>query len=106
MIGFTEEQKENIKKTGRSGYLNGEIFETAFFHTGVDNILKARVDSIGRYAWAKNAKIFHDHPMMSGKREEMDALYEQAYAGPRHDHDNELYAKRMKELGLEDYKFD
>jgi glycosyltransferase involved in cell wall biosynthesis len=86
--------------------LGGNFFEPEFYHTGVDNILKARCDKAGKYAWAKNAKIFHDHPMMSGKKEEMDALYEQAYTGPRHDHDNELYARRMVELGLQDYSFE
>lgn len=35
--------------------------------------------------------------MMSGKKEDMDSLYEQAYNGPRHDHDNALYEKKMKE---------
>ena len=82
-------------------HLDGEIFHTGYFHTGPDNELLARVEKIGKYAWAKNACVFHDHPMMSGKKEDMDELYIQAYSGPRHDHDNALYAERSKKYGFE-----
>ena len=105
MNGFTEEQKENIKRTGRSGYLGGAFFDTDFNHTGVDNILLARCEKIGKYTYAEKAKVFHDHPMMSGKREEMDELYAQAYSGPRHDHDDEMYHKKMAEYGLDEKRF-
>jgi hypothetical protein len=82
--------------------LDGEFFHTGYYHTGCDNELMARVEKVGKYAFAKNAKIYHDHPMMAGKgKTPMDELYEQAYSGPRHDHDNELYAERSKKYGFE-----
>lgn len=87
-------------------YLEGEFFHTGFYHTGCDNDLLARVEKIGKYSWAEKAKIFHDHPMMSGKPEDMDALYEQAYTGPRHDADDRLYAERAIKYGYADKKWD
>ncbi len=85
--------------------LGGNFFETEFYHTGVDNILQAQCERAGKYVWCEKAKILHDHPMIYQYQKENDALYEQAYTGPRHDHDDELYVKRMKELGLENRKF-
>ena len=86
-------------------YLDGEFFHTGYNHTGCDNELLARVEMIKKYSWAENAKIFHDHPMMSGKSEDMDRFYEQAYVGPRHDADNKLYAERAKKYGFENRKW-
>lgn len=86
-------------------YLGGSFFDTDFFHTGVDNILMARCEKIGKYVYAEKAQIFHDHPMMSGKQEDMDELYNQAYRGPRHDHDDEMYHKKMVEYGLDEKRF-
>ena len=86
-------------------YLDGEIFHTGYYHTGCDNELRARVEKIDKYAFAKNAKIFHDHPMMAGNKAEMDVFYAQAYAGPRHDHDDILYAERAKKYGFADRKW-
>jgi glycosyltransferase involved in cell wall biosynthesis len=85
--------------------LDGEIFHTGYNHTGCDNELRARVEKLGKYAWAEKAKIFHDHPMMSGSKADMDALYEQAYNGPRHDADNKLYAERALKFGFADRKW-
>lgn len=85
--------------------LGGNFFETEFYHTGVDNILQAQCERAGKYVWEPRAKIFHDHPMVYNYQKENDALYEQAYSGPRKAHDDELYARRMKELGLENRKF-
>lgn len=106
MTGFTPEQLENIKKNGRSGYLEGEFFHTGYNHTGCDNELRARVEMIGKYAFGKKAQIFHDHPMMAGNRAEMDHLYEQAYNGPRHEADDKLYAERAIKYGFADRKWD
>jgi len=86
-------------------YLGGNFFDTDFYHTGVDNLLQGRCEKINKYFWSKNAKIIHDHPMMAGKKEDMDDLYKQAYSGPRHDHDNKLYLQKVKEYGLEDRKW-
>jgi len=85
--------------------LGGAFFDTDFYHTGVDNLLQARCEKWKKYVWCERAKILHDHPMIYNYTRENDVIYEQAYTGPRHDHDDELYARRMKELGLEDRKF-
>jgi glycosyltransferase involved in cell wall biosynthesis len=82
-------------------YLDGEFFHTGYYHTGCDNELRARVEMIGKYAFGKKAEIFHDHPMMAGSKAGMDIFYEQAYGGPRHDADNQLYAERAKKYGFE-----
>lgn len=86
-------------------YLDGEFFHTGYNHTGCDNELMARVEMIGKYAWAENAKIFHDHPMMAGSKADMDELYAQAYTGPRHDADNKLYLERSKKYGFDKRKW-
>ena len=80
--------------------LGGEFFHTGYYHTGCDNELMARCEMLGKYTWAKNAKIIHDHPINSGFVEGVDEIYAQSYSGPRHDHDNELYEKRSKEFGF------
>ena len=83
-------------------FLDGEIFHTGYKHTGCDNELRARVEKIGKYSWAEKATIFHDHPMRAGSKTDMDALYEQAYSGPRHDADDKLYAERAIKYGFAD----
>ncbi len=86
-------------------YLEGEFFSTAYNHTGCDNELKARVEMIGKYAWAPRAEIFHDHPMMAGNKDQMDGLYAQCYSGPRHDADDKTYAERALKYGFADKKW-
>ncbi len=81
--------------------LDGEFFHTGYFHTGVDNELRARVEMLGKYTFGKKAQIFHDHPMMAGSKADMDMLYAQAYSGPRHDEDDKLYMERAKKFGFE-----
>src|SRR6185436_17344369 len=44
-------------------YLGGAFFDVDFNHTGVDNILLARCEKIGKYVWCEKSKVFHDHPM-------------------------------------------
>lgn len=87
-------------------YLEGEFFHTGYNHTGCDNELRARVEMIGKYTFGKKAQIFHDHPMMAGSKADMDHLYAQAYSGPRHDHDDKLYAERAKKYGFENRSWD
>jgi len=112
MIGLNDHywQKEHVAAHWLASkkllpHLDGEFFHTGYNHTGCDNELMARVEKIGKYAWAEKATIFHDHPMMSGKKEEMDSLYEQAYSGPRHDADDKLYAERAIKYGFADRKW-
>jgi len=85
--------------------LDGEFFHTGYYHTGCDNELRARVEQLGKYAFGRKAVIFHDHPMMAGSKAEMDHIYAQAYGGPRHDHDDILYAERAEKYGFKDRKW-
>ncbi len=86
-------------------YLGGVFFDTDFYHLGVDNILQARCEKIGKYFWCEKAKIYHDNPALIGREGQMDALYEQVYFGPRKDHDDALYHKKMAEYGLDEKRF-
>lgn len=86
-------------------YLGGNFFDTDFYHTGVDNLLLLRCEKIGKYKWSEKSKITHDHPIHNGFTSGVDELYQQAYGGPRHDHDDKLYAEKIKEYGLEDHKW-
>lgn len=82
--------------------LDGEFFHTGYYHTGCDNELRARVEMLGKYVFGRKAVIFHDHPMMAGSQADMDALYIQAYGGPRHEHDDQLYMERALKYGFAD----
>ena len=86
-------------------YLGGEFFHTGYHHTGCDNELMAMVEMAKKYRWERRAKIFHDHPINNGFTSGVDELYEQAYAGPRHEADDALYAHRSKMLGFANRKW-
>lgn len=86
-------------------YLGGEFFHTGYHHTGCDNELLARVEMIGKYHWEPMAQIFHDHPINNGFTSGVDELYEQSYAGPRHEADDKLYAERAAIFGFADRKW-
>lgn len=86
-------------------YLDGEFFHTGYFHTGCDNELQARCEQIGKFSWAKKAMIYHDHPINNGFTSGVDELYAQAYGGPRHEHDDKLYAERAKKYGFDKRKW-
>jgi len=102
MSGFTKKQLDNIKKTGRSGYLGGEFFHTGYYHTGCDNELTERCRKIGKYVWCEEAKINHDHPVAKGFRDDdMDKVYKLVYHKKRMQHDLELLVKRGRELGFD-----
>jgi glycosyltransferase involved in cell wall biosynthesis len=83
-------------------YLNGEFFHTGYYHTGCDNELTERCRKIGKYVWAKEAKIIHDHPVRTGfKDKDMDDVYRWAYKFERMEHDKTLLNERSKALGFE-----
>jgi hypothetical protein len=82
-------------------YLDGEFFHTGYFHTGSDNELQARVEKIGKYSWCKKSKLIHDHPINNGFTKGVDSLYQQAYGGPRHEHDDKLYKERSRKYSFE-----
>jgi hypothetical protein len=77
-----------------------EFFDTDFFHLGVDNLLQGQCEKLGKYTWCEKAKIYHDNPVLIGREGKIDELYAQVYAGPRKAHDDALYEKKSKELGI------
>lgn len=83
-------------------YLGGEFFHTGYFHTGCDNELTEMCRKAGKYVWAEEAKIDHDHPVKSGfKVKDMDEVYKLAYQVDRMEHDKKLLHERSKLLGFE-----
>jgi len=100
MSGFTKKQLENIKKTGKSGYLQNEFFHTGYFHTGCDNELTERCKKIGKYVWAEEAKVYHDHPINDNFKEPLDDVYKLAYRDDRRKHDLALLKERAKKFGF------
>ncbi len=81
--------------------LDGEFFNTEYFHTGCDNELTERCRKAGKYVWAPQAEVFHDHPVQKGFHDEdMDDVYRLAYRADHHQHDLDLLARRSVELGL------
>lgn len=79
--------------------LGGEFFHSGYNHVGCDNELIGRCEAAGKYVWAENAKLYHDHPIHNGWTQ-VDAIYEQAYVGPRHDADLKLLDERSKIFGF------
>lgn len=82
-------------------HLDGEFFHTGYYHTGCDNELTERCRMRGKYVWAEHAKVFHDHPVQKGfKDEDMDEVYRLAYDRERVEHDKNLLNERAKLLGF------
>ncbi len=48
-------------------FLGGEFFHTGYRAMYCDNELTERCRAMGRYVWAEEAKIFHDHPAVTGR---------------------------------------
>ena len=83
-------------------YLGGAFFYIGYYHTGCDNELTEMCRKIGKYVWAEESKVYHDHPIQTGfKPETFDEVYKLAYRDDRRKHDNELLHKRAKLLGFE-----
>ena len=72
--------------------IGGEFFHTGYLHTFCDNELTERCKVLGRYVWAVNSKIEHDHPLVKGTP--ADADYQRVYSKKYQDHDNELFLSR------------
>ncbi len=47
-------------------YVGGEFFHTGYTHCFCDRELWDRAEAMGRYVWAENAVVQHDHPMFKG----------------------------------------
>jgi len=77
-------------------YLDGEFFHTGYKHLRCDNELTERCIELGRYVWAKDAKIEHDNPVINGIS---DKDYDHIYSDENKRHDMKLFFKRKVEMG-------
>lgn len=77
-------------------HLNGEIFDTEFFHVGVDNLLWAKAKKFGKVYRHPTAFVAHHHFSRTGK--EMDDVAKIAWNEDRVKHDRELLAKKLTDL--------
>lgn len=72
--------------------LDGEFFHTGYIHTCCDNELTRRCKALGKYVWASDAKIKHDHPIFKG--EELTGDYKRVYSEEATKHDQKLFVER------------
>jgi len=79
--------------------LGGEFFSTDYEHCYCDDELEDIAKEHGRWAWAKDAQVYHDHPLFDG---EGDKHYESAYHEGKWQRDRATYyrRKRMRKGGL------
>ena len=75
--------------------LDGEFFHTGYLHCWCDDELKDRAEEVGRWAFARDSRIKHDHPINNGVSDE---FYEDVYGSQqKNDYDRNLYVKRKRE---------
>jgi len=74
--------------------LGGEFFHTGYYHTRCDRELTLRCQELGRYAWARDAMIKHEHPAFSTGKVDEDyrRVYSEEYIG----HDKRLFWVRSQ----------
>lgn len=58
--------------------LDGEFFNTGYYHCWCDNELAERCSEMNRYIYAENAEIIHNHPAIDKKW--WDEHYDRVYA--------------------------
>ncbi len=81
-------------------YLEGEFFYTGYHHLGCDNELTERCRRIGKYFWAEEAKVYHDHPIQSKFTSETDEVYNLAYDEKSKIEDTKLLEERSKKYNF------
>ena len=79
----------------------GAFFPTDYKHCFCDNELKDIAEEMGRWVFAENAKIKHNHPV--NESAEWDEYYEKAYADGAWDHDQKTYYRRKIARNKEDH---
>lgn len=84
-----------LKKKLIPRLVKGEVFDTDFYHVGVDNFLWAQVDKMRLGMWCKRARITHHHFSKTGV---MDAVAKIAWNPERVAHDRALLEKKLAEL--------
>jgi len=76
---------------------NREFFFTGYKHTQCDLELTDKAKALGRYIYADDARIKHNHPFKEDLP--LDADYERIYSNPVQLHDRKLYLTRRKADG-------
>ncbi len=76
--------------------IGGQIFDTEFYHVGVDNLLWARAKKLEEAHHSEWAVIKHHHFSKTG--DAMDSTYERAWKADRVEHDRKLLKKKLTEL--------
>ncbi len=74
--------------------LGGEFFHIGYWHCFCDRELTMRAKAMGRYIYAKDAVITHDHPGKTGHP--LTGDYGRVYSKKWWDHDNDLLADRSR----------
>ena len=78
--------------------IGGEIFDTEFYHIGVDNLLWHKAKKLNEATRCENAKITHFHwAKGSGDFDEVAKI---AWSEENIRHDRELLAKKLQELNV------
>ena len=73
--------------------IGGEIFDTDFWHCGVDNLLQAKAEKLKEFAVAESAIVNHYH---FSKGTPKDEVYEKGWSHV--EEDRALLEKKLKEL--------
>ena len=82
--------------------IGGEIFHTGYIHCFCDTELSLRARLLGRFAYAHDAKIKHNHPVLD-KSVKSDADYERVYSKEVWTHDEQLWRQR-RELIIKEHE--
>jgi len=75
-------------------FLDGEFFHTGYQHVRCDRELTVRCQQMGRYVWAKEAVIIHEHPVFGSAA--VDDDYKRVYSEEYINHDQWLFRKRSQ----------
>jgi hypothetical protein len=73
--------------------IGGEIFDTEFFHLGVDNLLWAKATKLNRAIASINARVIHYHFSQGSTKDE---VYQKGWS--MMEQDRELLKKKLEEL--------
>lgn len=80
--------------------IGGEFFHTGYKHCFCDNELQYRAEELGRYKWAKEARLSHLHPMWDTAKDDDD--YKRAYSS--YEEDKQIFIKRNPKAKLDKRK--
>ena len=81
--------------------LGGEFFSPDYKHCWCDNELKDIAEENGRWDWAEDSKITHNHPI--NKSADLDEDYKRAYSEENKLHDQKTYWTRKRKRMADKY---